>query len=150
MGWSNDVTVMKSENIEIDLNALREKFTEDDYPYKIDGNLLIDVDYDKTLLFFFQEDRDYSKFSRIYKGELDLNFLTEVSKYMTSGMAIIKQQFEDRDQVPNFFVLEPNRAYSIDIEMVVLALAEIGPEALNLKISNSGSMQHESNLLENK
>jgi len=150
MGWSNDVTVMKSENIEIDLNALREKFTEDDYPYKIDGNLLIDVDYDKTLLFFFQEDRDYSKFSRIYKGELDLNFLTEVSKYMTSGMAIIKQQFEDRDQVPNFFVLEPNRAYSIDIEMVVLALAEIGPEALNLKISNSGSMQHETNLLENK
>tara|TARA_Y100001960_G_scaffold332753_1_gene434639 strand:- start:8589 stop:9041 length:453 start_codon:yes stop_codon:yes gene_type:complete len=150
MGWSNDVTVMKSENIEIDLNALREKFTEDDYPYKIDGNLLIDVDYDKTLLFFFQEDRDYSKFSRIYKGELDLNFLTEVSKHMTSGMAIIKQQFEDRDQVPNFFVLEPNRAYSIDIEMVVLALAEIGPEALNLKISNSGSMQHETNLLEKK
>ena len=150
MGWSNDVTGMKSENIEIDLNALREKFTEDDYPYKIDGNLLIDVDYDKTLLFFFQEDRDYSKFSRIYKGELDLNFLTEVSKYMTSGMAIIKQQFEDRDQVPNFFVLEPNRAYSIDIEMVVIALAEIGPEALNLKISNSGSMQHETNLLENK
>lgn len=150
MGWSNDVTVMKSENIEIDLNALREKFTEDDYPYRIDGNLLIDVDYDKTLLFFFQEDRDYSKFSRIYKGELDLNFLTEVSKHMTSGMAIIKQQFEDRDQVPNFFVLEPNRAYSIDIEMVVLALAEIGPEALNLKISNSGSMQHEPNLLENK
>jgi hypothetical protein len=150
MGWSNDVTVMKSENIEIDLNALREKFTEDDYPYKIDGNLLIDVDYNKTLLFFFQENRDYSKFSRIYKGELDLNFLTEVSKHMTSGKAIIKQQFEDRDQVPNFFVLEPNRAYSIDIEMVVLALAEIGPEALNLKISNSGSMQHETNQLENK
>lgn len=29
MGWSNDVTVMKSENIEIDLKALREKFTKE-------------------------------------------------------------------------------------------------------------------------